>query len=56
MVDLLIKLLQCETAGWIRFEVGIAPKRLGYALVFVVENRWKRSKQVSRQNRPFFFR
>jgi len=56
VVDLLIKLLQCETAGWIRFEVGIAPKRLGYAFVLVVEDRWKRPKQMSCQNCPVVLR
>jgi hypothetical protein len=52
----MIELFRRQAGGWIRFELGIAPKRLGYALVFVVENWWKRSKQVSRQDRPFFFR
>lgn len=56
MVNPLIKLLQCETAGWIRFEVGIAPKRLGYAFVLVVEDRWKRPEQVSCQNGPVVLR
>jgi hypothetical protein len=46
----LIKLLQRQAGGRVRFELGVAPKRLGYALVLVVENRWKRSKQVSCQD------
>jgi hypothetical protein len=52
----LIEFLQRHACDWIRFQLGIAPKRLGYPLVFVVENRWKGSKQVSGQDRPFFFR
>jgi hypothetical protein len=55
-LNLLIKLLQREAGGWIRFELGIAPKRLGYALVLVVEDRWKRIKQVSCKNGPVVFR
>jgi len=52
----LIKLLQREASGWIRFELGIAPKRLGYALVLVVEDRRKRTQKVSCENGPIVFR
>jgi len=47
----LIKLFQAQTSGLIRFELGIAPKCLGYALVFVLKDWWKRFKEMSCENK-----
>jgi len=55
-LNLFIKLLQRQTNGRIRVELGIAPKRLGSALVLVVEDGRKRSKEVSCQNGSIVFR
>ena len=52
----MIKLFQLEAVGWICVELGIAPKCLSYAFVFVVQDWWKRVKQMSCENRPFSFR
>ncbi len=52
----MIKLLECETGGCVRFELGIAAKRFSHTAIFIVEDGRKRFEEASRQNGPVVLR